>query len=130
MQPIDRPFRFSWDFCVVWAFLTAVTFALTRHSEWAEIGLSYVAILILLPFFATFVLYGPVLLARQIIRSGSRGWFVARVLLSILLAAVLFAAVLFFTGHADGASSWSASAFVAILYLHWRLRDKPYEPHA
>ena len=128
MQPIDRPFRFTWDFCIVWSFLAVVTLLVTHRSELAEIRLSYFAILILLPFFATFVLYGPVLLARQIIRSGSRGWFAARVLVSILLAAVLFAAIMFFTGHGDHASWWSGgAAFVAIAYLHWRWRD---EPHA
>jgi hypothetical protein len=131
MQPIDRRFRFTWDFCIVWAFLTAVVFLLTRRSELAEVRLSYFAILILLPFFGTFVLYGPVLLARQIIHSGSRGWFVARVLFSVLLAAVVFAAVLFYTGHADDASWWGGTAsFVAIVYLHWRLTGRSGEPHA
>jgi hypothetical protein len=128
MQPIDRPFRFTWDFCVVWAFLTVVTLFVTQGSELAQIRVSYFAILILLPFFATFVLYGPVLLARQIIHSGSRGCFVARVLISILLAAVLFAAIMLFTGYGDHGSWWSgAASFAAIAYLHWRLRN---EPHA
>jgi hypothetical protein len=128
MQPIDRPFRLTWDFCIVWGFLALVTLFATHHSELVEIRLSYVAVLILLPLFATLVLYGPVLLARQIIRSGSRGWFVARVLISILLAAVLFAVTMLFAGHGNHASWWSgAAAFVATAYLHWRLRD---EPHA
>jgi hypothetical protein len=128
MQPIDRPFRPAWDFFVVWVFLAAVMFFVTHRSELAELPVAYYAELILIPFFATFILYGPVLLARQIIRSGSRGWFVARVLISVLLAAVLFAAIMFYTGHGDHASWWSGSAaFVAITYLHWRLRD---EPHA
>jgi hypothetical protein len=126
MEPIDRPFRFTWDFCVVWVFLTGVAFWLTRRSELAELRLSYFAILILLPFFATFIFYGPVLLARQIIRSGSRGWFVVRVFLSILFVAILFSAVLLITGHADDASWWSGTvSFSAIVYLHCRLKDKP-----
>ena len=128
MQPIDRPFRFTWDFCVVWSFLTVITFFLTRRSELAEIRLSYVAILILLPFFATFILYGPVLLALQIVRSDAPGWFVARVLVSILLVAVLIAVIMLFTGRGDHGAWWSgAASFAAVAYLHWRLRD---EPHA
>lgn len=128
MKPIDRPFRFSWDFCIVWAFLAVVTLLLTSRSELAETRLSYIAILILLPFFGTFILYGPVLLARQIVRSGERGWFVARVLVSILLAAFLFAAILFFTGHGDHSSWWcGAASCAAIAYLHWRLRNHPHD---
>src|SRR6266704_7215082 len=103
MQPIDRPFRFTWDFVVVWALLVVPAFLLTRRSDLGS-WYAYCGILILLSLFATFALYGPVLLARQVIRSGSRGWFVARVLLSILLAAVMFAAVLVFTGRGDRAS--------------------------
>jgi hypothetical protein len=126
MQPIDRPFRFTWDFCIVWAFLTVVMYFMTRHSEFADIPVSYYAELILLPFFATFLLYGPVLLARQIIRSGSRGWFVARIFLSILIGLILFSIVMYFTGHAEDASYWTGTvSFTAMVYLHWRLRDGP-----
>jgi hypothetical protein len=123
-QAIDRPFRFTLDFLVVWVLLAFPAFFLIHGGD---IGpwYSQAAALILLPLFATFVLYGPVLLARQIIRSGSRGWFVLRVLLSILLGAVLFAAVVLFTGHGDHAARWTGTAtFVAIVYLHWRLRDE------
>jgi hypothetical protein len=128
MQPIDQPFRPTWDFCVAWVLLALATFAMTHQMIADETWYAYCAILILLSLFATIILYGPVLLARQIIRSGSRGWFVARVLVSVLLAAVLFAAIMFYTGHGDHASWWSGSAgFIAIAYLHWRLRD---EPHA
>ena len=124
MQPIDRPFRITLDFAVVWALLAVPAFLVVRRGD---IGpwYSQVAALVLLPLFATFVLYGPVLLARQIIRSGTRGWFALRVLLSVLLGAVLFAAVLLFTGHGEHAAHWAGTAsFVATVYLHWRLRDE------
>ena len=124
MHAVDRPFRFTLDFVVVWALLGVPSFFLIRH---ADIGLWYskAAALVLLPLFAAFVLYGPVLLARQIIRSGTRGWFVLRVLLSILLGAVLFAVVLLFTGHGEHAGYWSGTAAcAATVYLHWRLRDE------
>ena len=94
----DRPFRPAREFFIVWAFLAAVMFPLTRQSELAELPMAYCAELILIPLFATFILYGPVL-ARQILRSGSRGWFVASVFVSVLLAAGLFAAIMFCTGQ-------------------------------
>jgi hypothetical protein len=76
--------------------------------------------------FATFLIYGPVLLVRQIIRSGSRGWFVARVLLSILLVTVLFFVGLYISGHGKDVSSlWGfIAAGAATFYLHWRTDEK------
>jgi len=126
MEPIDQPFRPRVDFFVAWALLAVPTFLLTRGMEVEQSWYSYGAILILLSLFATLVLYGPVLLARQIIRSGSRGWFVARVFVSTLLAAILFAAVMYFTGHGAHAASYAfAVSFIASAYFHWRLRDEP-----
>jgi len=127
MQPIDRPFRFTLDFCVVWALLAVPTFFLIR--QW-DVGPWYsrVAAIILLPLFATFVLYGPVLLARQIIRSGSRGWFVARVLLSILMVAALVFGGLWLSGYYSETRArilaYAFSAF-ATAWLHWRLEHEP-----
>ena len=126
MKPIDRPFRFTLDFCVVWALLAVPAFLFIRP---ADIGPWYseVAALILLPLFATFVLYGPVLLARQMIRSGSHGWFVARVLLSILLFATLLLGGLWlserYTETRARYLAFILSAF-ATAYLHWRLRHE------
>jgi ABC-type multidrug transport system permease subunit len=124
MQPIDRPFRFTPDFCVVWALLALPAFFLIRGSDSGP-GYSQAAAVILLSLFATILVYGPVLLARQIVHSGRRGWFVLRVLLSILFAVFLFAGVLIITGQVE--HIWSGIvAFVAIVYLHWRLRqDRP-----
>jgi hypothetical protein len=126
MQPIDRPFRLTLDFVVAWALLAVPAFFLVRH---ADVGpwYSQAAALILLPLFATFVIYGPVLLARQIIRSRSRGLIVARVLLSILMFAVCFFAGLWLSGYyTEGRAQILAFAFssLAITYLHWRLRPE------
>jgi hypothetical protein len=112
----------------VWALLAVPTFFLIRR---ADIGpwFSQAAALILLPLFGTFVLYGPVLLARQIVGSGSRGRFVARVFVSILGVAALCVAIMFFTGHGEHPPWWcGAASGVAILYLQWRLepRSKPF----
>ena len=127
MQPIDRPFRFTLDFGVVWVLLAVPAFFLIRGADLGP-WYSQVAALILLPLFATFVLYGPVLLARQIFRSGSRGSFVARVLLSILLFGVLLFGGLWLSGHyTEKGARLLAFAFssFATAYLHWRLRQEP-----
>ena len=110
----------------MWVFLAAVMFFMTHRSELAELPVAYYAELILVPLFSTFILYGPVLLARQIIRSGSRGWFVARVFISVVLAVGAFCFILYVTGHGDNHSQmWSGIAIsVALTYLHWRLRDE------
>jgi hypothetical protein len=123
MEPIDRPFRPGWDFCIIWAAFAFVIYQKILKTDappWYE----SIAILILLSAFATIVLYGPVLLARQIIRSGSRGWFVARVFFSVLIAIILFAVVMYFMGNGEHAQWWSGAVIcVAIGYLHWKLRN-------
>ena len=124
MEPIDRPFRFTWDFCVVWALLLVPI--LFFACRW-DLGpwYSYCAFVIVVPFIATFFIYGPVLLARQIIRSGSRGWFVARVLISVLIVLTLFFGVLYISGHGrDVSSLWGGiAAFVATAFLQRRLNQ-------
>jgi hypothetical protein len=121
MEPIDRPFRFTWDFCIVWALLLVPVLFLSR--QW-DLGpwYSYCAFIIVAPLIATFFIYGPVLLVCQIFRSGSRGWLVARVFVSIVLSIALFFGVLTFLGHGKDISSvWAfVVAGVASAYLHWR----------
>jgi hypothetical protein len=125
MDPIDKPFRFSWDFCLVWALLTLGIFSLAWRWDMGP-WYSHCAFIIVVPFIATFFIYGPVLLVRQIIRSGSRGWFVARVFLSILLVLILFFIGLSISGHGKDVSGlWGAiAAGVATSYLHWRTEQK------
>ncbi|SRR6266568_789123 len=123
MQPIDRPFRFTWDFVVVWALLVVPAFLLTRRSDLGS-WYAYCGILILLSLFATFALYGPVLLARQVIRSGSRGWFVARVFFSVIVVAALLFGGLYLSGfytRNDAGLLAFLFAAAATVYLNWRL---------
>ena len=123
MQAIDRPFRFGWDFCVVWALLVVPVFFLTRSFD-AGPWYSEAALLVLVSLFATFVLYGPVLLARQVIHSGARGRFAIRVLLSIVLTAVLLFGGLFFSGaYTESRARILGFIFTAgaTAYLSWRL---------
>jgi hypothetical protein len=127
MQPIDRPFRFTRDFVVVWVLLAVPAFFVVRRSDIGPL-FSQIAATIVLPLFAAFVLYGPVLLTRQILRSGSRGWFVAKVTLSILMFLGLLFGGLWISGYyTEARASILALAFLsfATAYLHWRLRDDP-----
>ena len=123
MQSIDRPFRFTWDFVVVWVLLVVPFFLVTRRSDFGP-WYSYCGIFILLPLFAAFVLYGPVLLARQIVRAGSRGWFVARLFFSIIFAAALLFGGLYVSGFYTSSHARILAFFLvtaAIAYLNWRL---------
>jgi hypothetical protein len=122
MQPIDRPFRFSWDFCVVWALLAVPTFLVTKRVDLGP-WYSHYGCIILTSLFSTFVFYGPVLLSRQIIHSGSHGRLILRVFVSILLAAVLLFVGLMASGfYSPGNARIVAFVFVVIatIYLHWR----------
>ena len=123
MEPIDRRFRFSRDFCVVWALLAVPVFFFLRERDvgpWYSEG----AFLIVVPLFATFVLYGPVALVRQVIGSGSRGLFVAPVFVSIVVTAALLLCGLLISGFYSESRA-RAIAFVftgaATVYLNWRL---------
>ena len=123
IQTIDRPFRFTPDFCVVWALLLVPTFFLTRSGDFGP-WYSEAALLILAPLFATFLLYGPVLLMRQVIHSGARGRFVARLLLSIIFTAALLVGHLLVSGfYTEARGHIFAFVFTAIAtaYLSWKL---------
>ena len=122
MRAIDRPYRFTWHFVVVWALLVVPTFFLVRGHDvgpWYSKG----ALLIVVPLFATFVLYGPVLL-MQVIRSGSRGWFVVRVFFSIVFAeALLFGGLVVSGFYTESMASIVGFLFTAVAtaYLNGRL---------
>ena len=97
MEEIDKPFRPHLDFVIVWVLLTipGVRYAFRWIQDpWYSV----VAFALVVPFIATFFLYGPVLLVRQILRSGARGRFVARVFLSIVVALAALIAILLYHG--------------------------------
>ena len=123
MAPIDRPFRFTLDFCAVWVTLAICTFLITQHWKLNEPIWSYWCCVASISLFATFITYGPVLLARQIIGSGSRGRFVARVFFSVTVVQCLFFIALFiFQRGTELSWAWGClAAFGSTLYLNWRL---------
>ena len=123
MQIIDRPFRFTWDFCIVWALFLIATLLLGRGYNVGP-WYSNVAFLVLIPLFATFALYGPVLLVRQVIKSGSRGWFVARLFLSTVLTAALLLVGLLISGFYTESRAHTFAFILtaaATAYLNWKL---------
>jgi hypothetical protein len=125
MQPIDRPFRFTWDFCVVWALLTvpAIIYVLSKQPDVGP-WYSRIAFLIVVPFIATFFIYGPIMFMRLIFQSGARGVFVARIYLSIVLVAVIVFFGLEATGYYNEAKERMLALIfpaLAIAYLHIRI---------
>jgi len=98
------------------------TLPVTRRHDFGP-WYSHAALLVVAPFLATFVLYGPVLFFRQVIRSGSRGWFVARVFFSIVFVAILLFGGLLLSGfYTESRVRIFAFVFIsaAIVYLDWR----------
>jgi hypothetical protein len=122
MEPIDRPFRSTRDFCIVWIMLAVPVFFLARKWDSLNAVWSTCILTVLLSLFATFFIYGPVLLRRQIIRSGSRGWFVVRVAITIVLVVALFLFGFSILGHSGDIPFWLVAivSTVATFYLHWR----------
>lgn len=119
---VDRPFRFTWNFCVVWLVLFAVTLYSLPASKGAH-AYEHPLASALVSLFATFLIYGPVLLVRQILRSGSRGWFIARIFVSVLLVLLLAAGVFYFIPYTPDRGH--IFAFIAgggsVVFLQWRL---------
>jgi hypothetical protein len=126
MLPIDRPFRFTLDFVLVWALLTVAAVFLIRR---VDIGPWYseAAAVALLSLFTTFLLYGPVLLARQALGSGSRGWLASRVLLSVVMVVAVLLGGMWLLGFYTGFRGHLlavAFSFLATFYLHFKLRSE------
>ena len=124
METIDRPFRFTRAFCLIWALLSLPAFMLTGSAKlgpwYSDLGITIVVSLI-----ATFILYGPVLLVRQMVRSGSRGRFIARVFLPAFLAGVLLIGGLSFWGfYPESTARVLALSLVvaATGYLSWSVK--------
>ena len=113
---IDKPFRITSRFAVVWGCLAvAVGFLAFRHYD----GAAYekVAITIVGSLYATFCLYGPILLARQVVKSGGRGWFVLQVAVTVVLGAGLLFAVVAFANHAE-VSSGAVGLVTLFIFLN------------
>jgi hypothetical protein len=127
MQEINKPFRFTWDFCLVWAFLAVPTWFFTRNLDSIE-WYSHGVLTILVSLFATFVSYGPILLAKQIKRSGSYGYHVLKVLLLIFfVVAILFVILLvsgFYTEERARFLVWVVFGSLAGGYLSSKRQSK------
>ena len=125
MREIDKPFRPGWDFLAVWAILAVpgVKYAIrVIGSPWYSVA----AFAVVVPFLGTFLIYGPVLFIKQIVRSGSRGRLVGRVFASIIACLALLYGGLYLTGNEnimrDPVFLILVPA-VATVYLNARIRE-------
>lgn len=90
MEEIDRQFRPGKDFMVAWVLVAAATVAIFQPWRFDLPWFSQVAFAVVIPFLATFAVYGPVLLIRQAKRSGARG----KLVLSAYVETVFITAVM------------------------------------
>src|SRR5260221_6159303 len=100
MMQIDKPFRISRRFALVWTCLAgAVGLVVFRRYH----GAIYekVSVTLLGSLYATFCLYGPILLARQVFKSGGRGWFVLQIAVTIVFGLALVFAAFAITNHGN-----------------------------
>jgi hypothetical protein len=98
MNPIDQEFRPKRDFFVAWFLVAVAAIALGRPWTFDLPWFSKVAWTVVVPFIGTFFVYGPVMLMRLVIRSGSRGWVVFRTFLSVVLGVGLIFGVIHVAG--------------------------------
>lgn len=98
MRPIDQEFRPRKDFFVAWFLIAVVAVIIGRPWSFDLPWFSKVAWILVVPFILTFFIYGPALLARQIIHSGTRGWFVFRTALAVIVGAALILGTLHLAG--------------------------------
>ena len=126
MQSKDRPFRFALDTCAVWLVLAITAFWMTYKVNVGPWNSRILAVIVL-PLAASLALYGPVLLARQIVHTTVPGWFVVRIFLSILILSALFFGVVWCLGNEMEILQTIlvfAVLQLATVYLHWKLKDK------
>ena len=125
MEEIDMPFRPCKDFVVVWALIAAVLVAITQPWNFGLPWYSEVAFAALIPFLATFVLYGPVLLLRQVRRSETRGRLVLTAFIETVSILAIMLVVCRLIIFRDGELSPIIVILLsigAILYLNIRIK--------
>lgn len=107
----------------MWALVLVATLYLLPQRK-GQNAFEHYGLALIVALFATFLLYGPVLLVRQILASGSRGWFVARLFVSVVVtAAILLAGLYLFGGYTASTAQLFAFVFTAAatVYLQSRL---------
>ena len=123
MKPIDQQFRPKKDFFVAWFLIAVAMIAFARPWSFDEPWFSKVAWILVVPFIGTFFIYGPVMVVRQVVQSGSHGWLVLRTFLSVVLGIALILVAM----HIAGLETSSVGRLVplvlpaiAIIYLNLR----------
>ncbi|MCX7007850.1 MAG: hypothetical protein NTY53_11495 [Kiritimatiellaeota bacterium] len=123
MEEIDKPFRLSADFVVAWILIAIATCLITHPWKFDLPLYSIISYVLVVPFLFTFVIYGPVLLMRQVLRSGRRGWFVGGVFLQIIVAIGCLLGVMEYFGLARKIHGALFSG-LAVIYLNYQIYRK------
>jgi hypothetical protein len=102
------------------------TFLLVQKYVAGSYWYSNFALAIIVSLFLDFLLYGPVLLLRQIRSSGTRGYFMLRVVVSVLMFIVIAVAVMYFGNLSSKEEGWARFAILSIaavasFYVNYRI---------
>lgn len=127
MNPIDQEFRPKRDFFVAWFLIAIAAVIIGRPWSFDLPWFSKVAWILAVPFILTFFIYGPVLLVREFIHSGTRGWLVFKTFLAVILGAGLILGVLHLAGLQGSAFGQMVKAGVtaiAIIVLDARIERR------
>ena len=115
MSEIDQPFRPRKDFFVAWFVIAVGAVAYSRPWTFDLPWFSKVAFVLIVPLALTFFIYGPIMLMRQIASSGTRGWFVLRVFLSITVGIASILGVAYLIGGESAISGHPWGVILGIL---------------
>ena len=126
MSEIDQPFKPKTDFYIAWGVVTVATVLYTKPWSSDLPWYSEAAFALVVPLFFTFIVYGPFLLLRQILRSRARGWFVLRGFLLLVLAAVLVLVSHQVSGRYSGATARYCAALLMAGVVVWFRRRATY----
>jgi hypothetical protein len=119
MDEIDKPFRPKWDFFLVWAVLTVPAFVFRDRLNSGLPWYSVLSFVVMGPFLLTLFGYGPILLSRQIIKSGARGRYVAWHFVFIFVPTILVCGILLLTNHSDAAQKIALPLLFISIWGAW-----------
>jgi hypothetical protein len=127
MSEIDNPFKPKGDFFLCWFLLLVPTCFLLEKYDFASEWYSRLALAIGASLLFVFLLYGPVLLFKQVKSSGTRGVLVFHAFLSSLGLVAIAVIIIYSMDLQSRNETWArltilGTSAIANFYLIWKAR--------